>query len=250
MHFFGNYERSTASTGMSPQLPGKIGPSQWNFPNLSFGTQACWACSLFVASADSDNRQYGRNFDWEFSPGMLLYTNPTDAYASVSMVDITYLGYQGERAKTLSNLSLDERAGLLDAPFLPFDGMNEHGLVVGMAAVPPGSMRPDPDKPTIGSLGVIRKMLDHARNVNEATKILDSHNIDFTGGPPIHYLVADASGDAALVEFYQGAMVVLPNSGPWHAATNFLLSSVDGTTGTSCSRYNHINQRMQESGGV
>ena len=34
---------------------------------------------------------YGRNFDWQYSPALLLFTNPPDGYASVSMVDIEYL---------------------------------------------------------------------------------------------------------------------------------------------------------------
>ncbi|MCG2767342.1 MAG: hypothetical protein L6435_03025, partial [Anaerolineae bacterium] len=95
-----------------------------------------WACSLFAALGDADNMLYGRNFDWQFSPALLLFTDPPDGYASVSMVDIAYLGFEGARAGTLTDLPLAERLLLLDAPFWPFDGMNERGLVVGMAAVP------------------------------------------------------------------------------------------------------------------
>ncbi len=103
--------------------------------------------------------------------------------------------------------------------------MNEVGLVVGMAAVPPGNMRPDPGKETIGSLGIIREMLDHAANVDEAVAILQSYNVDMEGGPPLHYLMADRSGRAVLVEFYQGEVVLMPNEDPWHQATNFLRAS-------------------------
>jgi Flp pilus assembly protein TadD len=31
---------------------------------------------------------YGRNFDWDFSPALLLFTNPPDGYASVSRGDL------------------------------------------------------------------------------------------------------------------------------------------------------------------
>jgi penicillin V acylase-like amidase (Ntn superfamily) len=31
----------------------------------------------------------------------------------------------------------------LQAPYLPFDGMNEHGLAIGMAAVPESTMPHD-----------------------------------------------------------------------------------------------------------
>src|SRR5512135_1360165 len=100
--------------------------------------RAEWGCSLFAALGNENNRLLGRNFDWEFSPALLLFTDPEDGYASVSMVDIAYLGFQGDRSRNLTSLPLEDRRRLLDAPALPFDGMNEEGLAVGMAAVPPG----------------------------------------------------------------------------------------------------------------
>jgi hypothetical protein len=208
-----------------------------------------WACSLFAALGDADSVLYGRNFDWDYSPAVLLFTDPPDGYASVSMVDIAYLGFGGARASELTDLPLIERRALLDAPFLPFDGMNEHGLVVGMAAVPPGHMRPDPHKETVDSLMVIRKMLDHASNVDEAVAILQSYNIDFGGGPPIHYLIADLLGHSVLVEFYQSEMVSIPNETSWHVATNFLRASAGESAQGLCWRYDRINQRLTEAEG-
>jgi hypothetical protein len=205
-----------------------------------------WACSLFAALGDADNMFYGRNFDWEYSPAVLLFTDPPDGHASVTMVDIAYLGFGGTRAGILTDLPLIERRALLRAPFLPFDGMNEHGLVVGMAAVPPGQMRHNPDKETIGSLMVIRKMLDHASNVDEAVAILQSYNINMQGGPSLHYLIASPSGRSVLVEFYQGEMVVIPNEMPWHLATNFLRASAGGSAEGQCWRYDRISQRLTE----
>ena len=208
-----------------------------------------WACSLFTALGDADHKLYGRNFDWEYSPAVLLFTDPPDGYASVSMVDIAYFGFEGTKAGTLTDLPLSERRALLEAPFWPFDGMNEHGLAIGMAAVPPGDMRPDPNKETVDSLRVIREMLDHASNVDEAVAILQSYNIDFGGGPPLHYLIADSSGSSVLVEFYQGEMVVIPNKTPWHQATNFLRASAGESAEGRCWRYDKISQRLTEAEG-
>jgi hypothetical protein len=226
------------------------GDTGWAGTSLSSrgvaATPSAWACSLFAALSDSDNMLYGRNFDWEYSPAVLLFTDPPDGYASVSMVDIAYLGFEGTRANELIDLPLLERDSLLDAPFLPFDGMNERGLTVGMAAVPRGNMRPDPDKETIGSLMVIRKMLDYASNVDEAVEIIRSYNVDMGGGPPIHYLVADPSGQAALIEFHQGKMVITMNDNAWHLATNFLRASVGGSAEGECWRYDEISQQLAE----
>jgi hypothetical protein len=204
-----------------------------------------WACSLFAALGDADAMVYGRNFDWELSPAVLLFTAPPDGYASVSLVDIAFLGFTAADARDLTKLSLDERRPLLNAPYWPFDGMNEYGLTVGMAAIPDNPMPHDPAKKTVGSLGIIREMLDHARTVDEAITVMGNYNVDMGGGPAIHYLIADATGKAALVEFYEGKMVVIPNDTPWHQATNFLLSAVaGGSTEGNCWRYDKIAARL------
>lgn len=208
-----------------------------------------WACSLFAAFGDPDNMVYGRNFDWEHSPAILLYTDPPDGYASVSMVDITYLGFSGEEAQNITDLPLIDRSALLITPFLPFDGMNEHGLTVGMAAVPDDSSPPDPQKSTIDSLVVIRLILDRARTVDEALEILQAYNIEWGNGPALHYLVADASGRAILVEFYRGKMVVTENHQPWLHATNFIRASVSGQPQGQCWRYDILSEQLAHDQG-
>jgi len=208
-----------------------------------------WACSLFAVMGDQEDMLLGRNFDWNFSPALLLFTDPLDGYASVSMVDIAYLGYGEEKAFGLTDLPLSERIGLLDAPYLPFDGMNEAGLAVGMAAVSPGGMEYDPEKETIDSLLVIREILDRAATVDEAVVILANYNIDWGSGPPLHYLIAEKSGNSALVEFSRGEMAVIPNRDPWQLATNFLVSETDTSPQGSCWRYDLILEQLREGNG-
>jgi hypothetical protein len=205
-----------------------------------------WACSLFAAMGDAGGMVYGRNFDWEYSPAMLLFTDPPDGYASVSMVDIGYL-VEKDQVRSLTDLPLADREALLEAPFWPFDGMNEHGLVVGMAAVPASETPDDPEKEMIGSLGIMREMLDHARDVDEAIAIIESYNIVWSGGPPLHYLLADASGRAVLVEFQAGRMIVTPNEAPFHLATNHLRVTASGDGG--CWRYATLDERLAETEG-
>ena len=233
MHYQGAYAPVGGQVGVAPAPAGSSG----------------WACSLFAALAEGGERVYGRNFDWEYSPALLLFTSPPDAYASVSVVDIAYLGFSGQQALMVAELPLDERRSLLETPFLPFDGLNEKGLAVGMAAVSPGNVEPDPNLETVDSLGIIRLMLDQAATVDEALQIMQSYNIDFTGGPPLHYLLADRSGRAILVEYYQGEMRVQPNDGPWQAATNFLLASTGDEPAGYCARYDTIAGRLDETHG-
>ena len=116
MHYYGEYSRSRTGWSWPPG------------PDL--------ACSLFAAFGEAGDTLFGRNFDWEFSPALLLFTDPPDGYASVSMVDLTFLEISPAAARTLTDLSPAERTALLAAPSMPFDGMNEYGLTIAMAAVP------------------------------------------------------------------------------------------------------------------
>jgi predicted choloylglycine hydrolase len=184
-------------------------------PTTPFG------CSLF-ATNDATDPLFARNFDWDPAPAMLLFTSPPDGHASVSMVDLSYLGIT------------DPREGdLTDAPLLPFDGMNEKGLAIGLAAVPDGEAGSRPDRPTVGSVRIIRLVLDKAATVEEAVEVFESHNIDFSGGPTLHYLVADASGKSVAIEFVDGEVVTLPTQ----AAVNFTLTGTDEAARSTDTRY-------------
>lgn len=244
MTYVGEYDATLNTEAVFSRVPGED-------PGVSYaGEGLTWGCSLFAAFADAENALYGRNFDWQFSPALLLFTDPPDGYASVSMVDIAYLGFDGAAAYGLTDLPLDALEPLLSAPNLPFDGMNEHGLVVGMAAVPGGNVMPDPTLETVGSLMIIRLVLDHARTVDEAVAIFEDYNVSMEGGgPPLHYLIADSSGEAVLVEYYEGEMVVIPNANDWHMATNHLRAAVAAGQRSTCWRYDGLDEELTQSEG-
>jgi len=258
IHLFGSAGHLSVSNCVTPVIDranggwaSHVAPRSETFgERVSAGEPVpAWACSLFAALGDADNMLYGRNFDWQYSPALLLFTDPPDGYASVSMVDIAYLGFEGARAGTLTLLPLAQRLLLLDAPFLPFDGMNERGLVICMAAVPGSTMPYDGDKESIDSLVVMREVLDHAGTLGQAVAILQSYNVQWDGGPALHYLIADSSGRSVLVEFYEGEMVLIPGEGPWHLATNHLRAVADESGPSGCWRYDKIRHRLTETQG-
>ncbi len=234
MHYVGEYTRTASQVTTV---------AAFALPTLTFPWPD-WGCSLFTTLWVEDSLLYGRNFDWRYSPGLLLFTHPHDGYDSVSMVDIDYL-VETDQVYRLAGLPLGDRKALLEAPFWPFDGMNEHGLVVGMAAVPGSKMPYDPDKQTLDSLMIMREILDHAQDVAQAIAILERYNIRWDGGPALHYLVADRTGRAVLVEFYEGEMVLIPNEGPWHQATNHL-RSIAQKDSSGCWRYDKIHSRIAD----
>ena len=217
-----DYQEYEGPSAAGPLSPVNVGGDQ----------EQPWACTLFTAFADPDAALFGRNFDWSFSPTLLLFADPPDGYASAAMVNIAYLGFADDPTDDLTARPISELVNLLDAHHIPFDGLNEAGLTIGMAAVSPGQVPIDPNKDTIGSLGVIRAVLDKAATVDEAVEVLNSYNIDFVGGPPLHYLISDAEGDAALYEHYDGEVHVVRSETTWQVATNFLTAAVASPPGS------------------
>ncbi|HYU85928.1 MAG TPA: linear amide C-N hydrolase [Kribbellaceae bacterium] len=203
-----------------------------------------FGCSLFVAYGNRADPVFARNFDWDDHPALLLFTDPPDGHASVSMVDASYLGVDGDPDTAA------ERRALLDAPLLPFDGLNEQGLAIGMAAVPDADGGTRPERPTVGSVRIIRLVLDRAATVDEALAVFGSHNIDFDGGPPLHYLVADAHGRSAVVEFVGGELVAQRTEEPWNAAVNFTLAGSTEQARQADDRYRTATGTLRRTGGT
>jgi len=121
MRYYGSYETEPVSFEGIPQR---------TRGGLSYIPISSWACSLFSALGNPETMLLGRNFDWEYSPALLLFTDPPDGFASVSMVDIAYVGFEDDEIHRLIELPLEQRTGLLLTPFIPFDGMNACGLGV------------------------------------------------------------------------------------------------------------------------
>jgi hypothetical protein len=189
-------------------------------PRLGSIGCTCFAADLFV----------GRNFDFPSNPALLLFTSPDDGYKSVSMVDLGYFGY------SMSNPP-DDSSGLEETPYMPFDGMNEKGLVVTMAAVPYADA-PSDNMKSVGEIAAIRLLLDYAANVDEAVELLSGYNV-IMADPPIHYLVADARGESVIIEFVGNEMNTFMSK-DYGIITNFIISGVDLPSESPCYRYDVV----------
>ncbi len=202
------------------------------------------SCTCFSASGNGSDPLFGRNFDFPSNPALVLFTDPPDGYASVSMVDLGYFGYSMGRLPDLDG----DLEGLRNTPYLPFDGMNEHGLAVGMAAIPGAEPPHNPGRVTIGEIQVIRLLLDRARGVEDAIGLLGECNVETTD-PPIHYMLADRAGSSAIVEFVGGEMKVLRGGEPWQVMTNFIVYGSGAPGVISCSRYTSAYDGLRDSKG-
>ncbi len=203
-----------------------------------------WSCTCFSVLNPGCDALFGRNFDWYDHPALFLFTHPPDAYASVSMVDISYLGYSEQ------NPPESNPEGLLSSPYLPFDGMNEHGLAVGFMALSSAQPPVDPGKITIGSTHVVRLFLDYAQTVDEAIVLIQQYNVSFTGGPPLHYMVADAANHSVVIEFVNGEISVLRNENPWQVSTNFTITGKTHEEAlAACWRYKEAYETLEGANG-
>jgi penicillin V acylase-like amidase (Ntn superfamily) len=202
------------------------------------------ACSSFAAYGDANNAVFGRNFDWVHRSSLLLFTDPPGGYASVSMVDLYYFGLEG-----MQEIPWKKRFNLLGTPYAIMDGMNEWGVAVGQNAVSKKKLPYDPNRPTLISNQLMRAVLDHARDVNEALELIQQYNPYF---PVVycHLHIADASGDSAIVEYVDGKMVIVRNDKSWHVSTNFLLSETTQVPQTmGYWRYNKANDQLAKTKG-
>lgn len=213
----------------------------------SAATDGKYACTLFAAMGNRDQPLLGRNFDWQPNPAMVLFTDTSSGFATVTMVDISYLGFEKDDPDFET---LEGRSALLQAPLIPFDGLNEKGLFVGMAAVEDSVIPFDESRPTIGSLRIIRLILDQCSTVKEAVQIFEKHNVDFSGGPNIHYLIADSTGTSALVELYDGELRVSYSESPWQAATNFYFAPNRDEAIGMCDRFRRVMQTLEAAEGA
>ncbi len=235
MHWQGGYQ-------------GLMGGWRWLYPRIFTGGGGSGgdACAIFAALGEPDHSLLGRGFDWGYSPALLLFINPPGGYASVSMVDLTHLGLAGEPEE---GLSVWQKMRMLAGPLFPLDGMNECGLIVAVATLAGSSDKHEDDKSFIHCLAAVRWILDHCRTVAEALTWLGGVDIGFTPVVGLHLMLADPTGNAAVVEWIDGEPCVIRNEQPWQAATNFALAKIKDPDEVTCSRYRLILAALEKRQG-
>ena len=149
------------------------------------------ACTTFCMARNGE-ALFGRNYDFEIGQGYVM----TNRRGLVKTSMAGSLSWTSRYASLTFNQWGRE---------FPMDGMNEAGLVVALMWLE-GSVYPKDDRPPLRVLEWIQYTLDNHATVSELLARIDETRI--SGSTPLHYLVADASGDAATIEFLQGELVV------------------------------------------
>ena len=212
-------------------LPIKIKSAQVADENGEMDTFNC--TSFQAARAEGDGFRFGRNYDFFKNPTMVTVSHPKKGYASIAVSDMSHFGYSLEKLPD----SFMARLSCLAAVYAPVDGMNEKGLCTSIMALPKQAAQQDTPKPNVGTTIIMRLWLDRCATVQEALDLLETVDVrhDAAVGSGYHYMVADASGDCAVVEFdledgWKSMVVRKPEGENAMLVTNHLLSEKYYTT--------------------
>lgn len=205
-----------------------------------------YGCSSFVATTENGDQTFARNLDIDFAPIMVVKTKPKNAYSSISMVNLSALGFSLDYQPT----SILDKLLCLATPYIPFDGMNEKGVAICVNMVNGSAICQDTDKIDITTTTLIRLVLDYADSTKKAVELIKEYDLfDSTGGP-YHFLISDKSGDSVVVEYYNNEIQVIENQ---KILTNHAVNKFEDTTSTfleTFERYNAIKKTLDFNNGT
>ena len=192
------------------------------------GEMSVLNCTSFQAkNADGDGYLYGRNYDFFKNPTLVVKSCPKVGYASLSVCDMSHFGYGLDKVPD----DFVSRVSCLAAIYAPLDGINEKGLCTSIMALPKQAACQNTGKHIAGTTILMRLWLDRCATVEEALALLETVDVrhDALVGSGYHYMVADAGGDCAVVEFdledgWKTMVVRKPADANAQLVTNHLLS--------------------------
>jgi len=163
---------------------------------LSGFAHNAFSCSTFVLR-QGDHIVFGRNYDYSIGYG-LIFVNQSGLRKTPFQVQPSALSWNAK----YGSISFNEYG-----KEAPFDGMNQSGLVIAQMWLD-GTGYPAADsRPPVGVLAWIQYQLDNSATVQDVLRTDSAIRIS-PDNSPLHFLVADRTGDAAVVEFLSGRMVV------------------------------------------
>lgn len=205
-------------------------------------------CSSFTAKTPNGDRIFARNLDSSVATPLLLKTNPANGYKSMSMVNLCYAGIGSFNGKLPLPLSMNS-INALAAPYLPLDGVNEHGLAISMLTAAGGVSFPSQDKITLNDFSLMRMVLDKTSTVDEAVKMIKKYNMRFCFPYASHFMIADKTGASVVIEYVKGDMKTVRSDKPYQIVTNFMLYD-NPNGGFGLDRYKRIEAKLEDTKGI
>ncbi len=195
-----------------------------------------FACTTFLLE-HKGRLVFGRNYDWVTGTGMVHSNLRGIAKRSLVVDNSPSLEWTSRFGSVTFNQYGKE---------FPNGGMNEKGLVVEVMWLSE-TKYPEADKrPGLAVLQWVQYQLDNASTIDEV--IASEKNIRIASiGAPLHFLVADAKGQSATIEYLDGKMnvhrskelpfPVLTNSTYTESLTGINKPGTTGFTDNSIARF-------------
>ncbi|MCQ2363567.1 MAG: linear amide C-N hydrolase [Acidaminococcaceae bacterium] len=139
---------------------------------------------------------------------LVVHTEAPGKFASVGIADMGYIG--AKKNDFLS--SVEGQEALLYAPFYVIDGVNEKGFSIATLTVPGDNTVQDNGNKKLFSALIPRYMLDNARSVQDALEKFQELDVVMPAGSSYHWLLNDAYGDSAVVEYVRNTFVSQPKA--------------------------------------
>lgn len=163
-------------------------------------------CSSFTAKTPEGDVLFARNYDFSKTNTCIVFTEANEGrHATISSVDLQFLGMDVDQNVT----GLMDKITCLAATYAPLDGINDAGVSCGIYMTYQGgettvATNQNTDKPDFTSTTLLRLILDYADNVDEAVEIASRYDLHDSAKTSYHYMVADATGRSAILEWTAG----------------------------------------------
>ena len=177
-----------------------------------FGVITALPCTTFLLQGDGKT-YLGRNLDWDWENGLVIVNQRNVKKTALVAQGRSAAKWTSKYGSVTFNQFGQEK---------PFGGMNEAGLVVEQMTLFESQYPAADSRPEIDMLQWIQYQLDNCSNVAEVIATDEKIRLEQPLVPVrIHYLVCDAHGDCATIEFLDGKMVCHRGQAlPYHALAN------------------------------
>ena len=160
-----------------------------------------FACSCIYLHT-SNQIVFGRNHDY-INPNSTIIFSPKNLLKSG-------IPFPGENIPRWQSKYSSITISIIGIGFAN-SGMNEKGLAIGHMGLSETVYPEKDDRPIISDTQWIIYMLDNCANTNEVIEEAKKIRIIKTASAGNHYFVCDSEGNAAIIEFLKGQMVVHTN---------------------------------------
>lgn len=190
---------------------------------FALSASAVYPCTTFYFKDKKGNIIFGRNFDFPTGLGHIQINLRDQVKKSITWpgsneVSLTWVSKYG-------SITFNQ-----NGRELPYGGMNEAGLVIEQMMLPGTKYPPVDNRGGLTELQWIQYQLDMCATVEEVINTDKILRISPYSKAPIHFLVTDAGGNAAAIEYLDGKMT-------YYSGESFKFCALANDTYNSSSEY-------------